>query len=214
MAALSIATTLAPAFDPVNKALKRVPTWTIYLIGTLPFLYLAYQTATGTIGVDPVRGIEWGLGLWALRLLLFSLAVTPLRWLGLNLVRFRRQIGLVAFAYVCLHFTSWLTIDMGLRWSQIIGDLYKRWYILIGLSALLLLFPLAVTSNNASIKRLGGKLWNQIHKLVYPAAILAVTHFLMVGKITTREQLIYAAILMVLLGWRLVKLGPKRMLLA
>ena len=214
MAALTLATTFAPAFDPVNKALKRVPPWTVYILGTLPFLYLVFQTLTGTIGVDPVRGIEWGLGLWAIRLLLFSLAVTPLRWLGLNLIRFRRQIGLVAFAYVVLHFTSWLTIDMGLRWSQIVGDLYKRWYILIGMSALLLLIPLAVTSNNASIKRLGGKLWNQVHKLVYLAAILAITHYLMVGKVTSREQLVYAAILVVLLGWRLVKLGPKRMLLA
>ena len=214
MAASTIATTLAPAFDPVNKALKRVPLWTVYILGTLPFLYLVFQTLTGTIGVDPVRGIEWGLGLWALRLLLLSLAITPLRWLGLNLVRFRRQIGLVAFAYVCLHLTAWLTIDMGLRWSQIVGDLYKRWYILIGMSALLLLIPLAVTSNNASIKRLGGKTWNQIHKLVYLAATLAITHYLMVGKVTTREQLVYAAILALLLGWRLVKLGPKRMLLA
>ena len=214
MAASTFATTLAPAFDPVNKVLKRVPPWTVYILGTLPFLYLVFQTLTGSIGVDPIRGIEWGLGLWAIRLLLFSLAVTPLRWLGLNLIRFRRQIGLVAFAYVVLHFTSWLTIDMGLRWSQIVGDLYKRWYILIGLSALLLLIPLAVTSNNASIKRLGGKIWNQIHKLVYLAAVLGMTHFLMVGKITTREQLIYAAILVVLLGWRLIKLGPRRMLLA
>ena len=205
---------LAPVFDPVNQTLKRVPPWTIYILGTLPFLYLVFQTLTGTIGVDPVRGIEWGLGLWALRLILFSLAVTPLRWMGLNLIRFRRQIGLVAFAYVLLHFASWLTIDMGFRWSQIIGDLYKRWYILIGLSALLLLVPLAVTSNNASIKRLGGKSWNQLHKLVYPAAILATTHFLLVGKVTTREQLVYAAILVGLLGWRLIKLGPLRMLIA
>jgi methionine sulfoxide reductase heme-binding subunit len=201
-------------FDPVNRQLKRVPTWTIYLLGLLPLAHLVWQTLTGRIGADPVRGLEWGLGLWALRLLLLSLSVTPLRWLGLNLVRFRRQIGLVAFAYVVLHFTSWLTIDMGLRWGQILGDLYKRWYILIGLAALLLLIPLAVTSNNRSIKALGGQRWNQLHKLAYPAAILAVTHFLMVGKITTREQLVYAAILAGLLGWRAVKLGPRRMVLA
>jgi methionine sulfoxide reductase heme-binding subunit len=139
--------------------------------------------------------------------------VSPLRWLGLNLVKFRRQIGLVAFAYVILHFTSWITIDMGLRWSQIVGDLYKRWYILIGLSALLLLIPLAVTSNGASIRRLGGKGWNQLHKLAYPATILAVVHYLMVGKITTREQIIYAAILVVLMGWRLWKNGARRLIL-
>jgi methionine sulfoxide reductase heme-binding subunit len=199
--------------DSVNKFLKRVPPWTIYLLGTLPFAWLVWQVLNGTIGADPVRGIEWGLGLWALRLLLLTLAVSPLRWLGLNLVKFRRQIGLVAFAYVILHFTSWITIDMGLRWSQIVGDLYKRWYILIGLSALLLLIPLAVTSNGASIRRLGGKGWNQLHKLAYPATILAVVHYLMVGKITTREQIIYAAILVVLMGWRLWKNGARRLIL-
>lgn len=200
--------------EAVNRFVKTVPTWTIYLIGALPFLYLVYQTLTGGLGADPVRAIEWGLGLWALRLLLAALAISPLRWLGLNLLRFRRQIGLVAFAYVVLHFTAWITIDMGLRWSQILGDLYKRWYILIGLSALLLLIPLAVTSNNTWIKRLGAKRWAQLHKLAYLATILAVTHFLMVGKITTREQYIYAAILVVLLGWRVWKNGLRRMVIA
>ncbi len=200
--------------EAVNRFLKKVPTWTIYLIGTLPFAYLVFQTLTGSIGADPVRGIEWGLGLWALRLLLATLAVTPLRSLGLNLLRFRRQIGLVAFAYVCLHFTAWITIDMGLRWSQIIGDLYKRWYIVIGLSALVLLIPLAITSNNGFIKRMGAKNWNQLHKLAYVATILATIHFLLVGKITTREQYIYAAILVALIGWRIWKNGPRRLVFA
>ena len=200
--------------DQVNQVLKRVPTWVVYLLGTLPFLWLVFLTLTGGLGADPVRGIEWGLGLWAVRLLLLTLTVSPLRSLGLNLQRFRRQIGLVAFAYVVLHFTSWLTIDMGLRWGQILGDLYKRWYILIGLSAFLLLIPLAITSNNGWIKRLGGKGWNQLHKLAYPATILAIFHFLMVGKITTTEQYTYAAILAGLLAWRLWKYGPRRMVLA
>lgn len=200
--------------DQVNQVLKRVPTWVVYLLGTLPFLWLVFLTLTGGLGADPVRGIEWGLGLWAVRLLLLTLTVSPLRSLGLNLQRFRRQIGLVAFAYVVLHFTSWLTIDMGLRWGQILGDLYKRWYILIGLSAFLLLIPLAITSNNGWIKRLGGKGWNQLHKLAYPATILAIFHFLMVGKITTTEQYTYAAILAGLLAWRVWKYGPRRMVLA
>lgn len=204
----------SPAFDHVNRFLKKVPTWSVYLIGTLPFLWLVLETLTGRIGADPVRGIEWGLGLWALRLLLATLAVTPLRATGLNLMRFRRQIGLVAFAYVLLHFTAWVTIDMGLRWSQIVGDLYKRWYILIGMGALLMLIPLAVTSNNASIKRMGAKAWNQLHKLAYPATILAVTHFLMVGKVTTSQQYLYAAILTGLLACRVWKNGPRRLVLA
>lgn len=203
-----------PMFDPVNKAMRRVPTWVVYLLGTLPLLLLVWQTVTGGLGVDPVRSIEWTLGLWALRLLLASLAVTPLRWIGLNLLRFRRQIGLVAFAYVLLHLSAWLSLDMDFRWAQILGDLYKRWYILIGMSALLLLIPLAVTSNNAAIRRLGAQTWGRLHKLVYPAAILAVIHFTMVGKVYTTEMLVYAAILTLLLGWRLVKLGPRRMVMA
>ena len=189
-------------FDPVNKALRRVPTWSVYLLGLLPLGWISYETLTGRIGVDPVRGIEWSLGLWALR------------WIGLNLIRFRRQIGLVAFGLVLLHFASWLTIDMGLRWGQILADLYKRWYILIGMSALILLLPLALTSNAAAIRLLGSQAWSRLHKLVYPAAILAVLHYSMVGKVYTTEMLTYAAILAGLLGWRLVKLGPKRLVLA
>ena len=122
--------------------------------------------------------------------------------MGLNLIRFRRQLGLVAFAYVVLHFTAWLTIDMGLRWGQILPDLVKRWYIVVGMAALIMLVPLAVTSNTASIRRLGAKGWNRLHKLAYPATILATVHFMMVGKVYTAEVLIYAGILCALLAVR------------
>ncbi len=198
----------------INRFLKRVPTWVIYLLGTLPALWLTFQTLTGGIGVDPVRGIEWGLGLWAVRLLIATLCISPLRWAGLNLLRFRRQFGLVAFAYVALHFSAWLTIDMGLRWSQIIPDLYKRWYILIGMSALLLLIPLAATSNNWSIRKLGSLNWNRLHRLAYVATGLAMIHFLMVGKVYTWEVLIYASILVVQLGLRVVRNGPRSLVWA
>ena len=184
------------------RALRHVPPWPIYIVGALPALWMTYQTLTGTIGIDPVRAIEWGLGLWALRLLIATLCITPLRWVGLNLIRFRRQFGLVAFAYVVLHFTAWLTIDMGLRWGQILPDLVKRWYIVVGMAALIMLVPLAVTSNTASIRRLGAKGWNRLHKLAYPATILATVHFMMVGKVYTAEVLIYAGILCALLAVR------------
>ena len=184
------------------RALRHVPPWAIYIVGALPALWMTYQTLTGTIGIDPVRAIEWGLGLWALRLLIATLCITPLRWVGLNLIRFRRQFGLVAFAYVVLHFTAWLTIDMGLRWGQILPDLVKRWYIVVGMAALIMLVPLAVTSNTASIRRLGAKGWNRLHKLAYPATILATVHFMMVGKVYTAEVLIYAGILCALLAVR------------
>ena len=193
----------------INQALRRVPTWVIYILGVLPAAWVIFR---GLTAVDPVRAIEWGLGLWAVRLLIAILFITPLRWVGLNLLRFRRQLGLVAFAYVVLHFTAWLTIDMGLRWGQILPDLYKRWYIIIGMSALLLLIPLAVTSNNASIRRLGAKNWNRLHKLAYLATALGMTHFLMVGKVYTTEVLTYAAILVALLAIRIWKNGPQSLL--
>lgn len=191
----------------VNRLLRRAPTWVIYIGGAMPALWMTYQTLAGTIGIDPVRAIEWGLGLWALRLLIATLCITPLRWIGLNLIRFRRQLGLVAFAYVILHFAAWLTIDMGLRWGQILPDLVKRWYILVGMSALILLVPLAATSNNASIRTLGPKAWNRLHKLAYPATILAVFHFMMVGKVYTTEVLTYAGILFALLMLRAARLA-------
>ena len=197
--------------DRINRFLKRVPTWVIYLLGTIPLFIVAWQTATA---IDPVRAIEWGLGLWAVRLLIATLFVSPLRWAGLNLLRFRRQLGLVAFTYVVLHFTSWLTIDMGLRWSQIVPDLYKRWYIVVGMSALLLLIPLALTSNSGSIRRLGAQNWSRLHKLAYPATALAMLHFLMVGKVYTVEVLTYAGILAALLAVRLYRNGPRSLIWA
>jgi methionine sulfoxide reductase heme-binding subunit len=197
--------------DHINRFLKRVPTWVVYVIGIVPAAWVIYR---GLTAIDPVRAIEWGLGLWAVRLLIATLFISPLRWAGLNLLRFRRQLGLVAFAYVVLHFASWLTIDMGLRWSQIIPDLFKRWYILIGMSALVLLIPLALTSNNTSIRRLGAQNWNRLHKLAYLATGLAMVHFLMVGKVYTYEVLTYACILIGLFAVRLYRNGPRSLVWA
>ncbi len=195
--------------DEINRALKRVPTWVIYVIGVLPALWVIY---TGLNAIDPVRGIEWGLGLWAVRLLIATLFISPLRWVGLNLLRFRRQFGLVAFAYVVLHFSAWLSIDMGFRWSQILPDLIKRWYILIGMSALLLLIPLAISSNNGMIRRLGAKNWNRLHKLAYLATGLGMIHFLMIGKVYTTEVLTYAVLLVGLLAVRVYRNGVQSLL--
>ncbi len=197
--------------DRVNQTLRRVPVWTIYLLGLIPAGLVTWEAIHA---IDPVRAIEWGLGLWAVRLLIATLFVTPLRWAGLNLLRFRRQLGLVAFAYVFLHFASWLTIDMGLRWGQILPDLIKRWYIVVGMSAFLMLIPLAVTSNSRSIRRLGAQRWNRLHRLTYPIVILAVLHFMMVGKVYTTEVLIYAAVLAGLLAARAWRNGPRSLIWA
>lgn len=200
--------------DRVNKRLRKVPPWTVYVLGTLPFAWTVWQVLDGTIGVDPVAGIEWALGLWAMRFLLATLAVTPLKWLGLNLVRFRRQLGLLAFYYTLLHIAVWMLLYMGMQWGQIFHDLFLVLFILYGTLSTLLLLPLAVTSNDWSVRRMGGKLWNRVHKLVYPAAILGMLHFSLFGKVYTNEMLTYAAILAALLVWRLVKVGPRRMVLA
>jgi sulfoxide reductase heme-binding subunit YedZ len=192
--------------DMLNAGLRRVPTWSLYIMGVA---IAAWVIVPGLQAIDPVRDIERGLGLWAVRVLLLSLMITPLRWVGVNALRFRRQIGLVGFGLVVVHLLSWLVLDMGLRWEQIAADLIKRWYIMIGMASFLLLIPLAVTSNDRSIRWLR-KSWGRLHKLAYPAAILAVVHFIMVQKVWTAEILIYAAILAALLGARVWKFGPSR----
>lgn len=197
--------------DRLNKALRRVPVWWVYLLGVIPAVLVTLEASAA---IDPVKAIEWGTGLWAVRLLIATLFVTPLRWAGLNLLRFRRQLGLVAFAYVVLHFASWLTIDMGLRWSQILPDLVKRWYIVVGMAALLMLTPLALTSNNTAIRKLGAQRWNRLHRLAYPATVLAVVHFMMVGKVYTAEVLTYAAILAALLVARVWRGGLRSLVWA
>lgn len=198
--------------DRINKALRKVPTWGVYLLGTLPFVWIVWLVLTGGYGPDPVRGIERGLGLWALKFLIAALCVSPFRWAGLNLLRFRRQIGLVAFAYVLLHLLAWISIDMDFRWGQILPDLYKRPFILVGMAALTALIPLAVTSNNLSIRRLGARTWNRLHRLAYLATALAAIHFLLINKVYTGQALTYAGLVLVLLAARVVKNGARSLI--
>ncbi|MBJ6977939.1 protein-methionine-sulfoxide reductase heme-binding subunit MsrQ [Luteimonas sp. MC1895] len=158
------------------------------------------------LGADPVAAIEHELGLWALRLLLVTLAISPLRqWLGRpELLRFRRLLGLWAFAYASLHFSAWLVLDLRGWWSQVFVEIAERPYITVGFAAWLLLLPLAVTSTRGWMRRLGRN-WGRLHRLVYAIAVLAVLHFWWVVKSDVREPLLYAAILAVLLGWRLLR---------
>lgn len=170
-----------------------------------------YRTGSDALGADPVATIEHTLGLWALRLLLLTLAITPLRQLLKQplLLRFRRMLGLYAFAYASLHFAAWLVLDMRGFWAVIAEDLVNRPYITVGVAAWLLLVPLAATSTVGWMRRLG-RGWGRLHKLVYAIAVLAVLHFWWLVKSDIREPLLYAAILAVLLGWRLVKGWQRR----
>jgi methionine sulfoxide reductase heme-binding subunit len=193
--------------DPVRRA--------IYVVGVLPAVWYFYLGITDQLGADPQNTLERLLGLWALRFLILSLAVTPLRRLGgPNLIRYRRAAGLLAFYYAALHLTVYMVLDQGLDLAAIWADIVKRPYITVGMFAFTILVPLAVTSNNAIIRRLGGGAWQRLHRLVYVAAAAAAIHFVMVVKAWPPEPLIYAAIVAALLLYRLwlymqKKLRPK-----
>lgn len=186
----------------INSAARRVPTWVVYIVLLLPALLLVYQAIFGGLGRDPVKGLEHELGQWALKLIIAGLAITPLRrFAGVNLIRFRRAVGLMAFAYVCLHFAVWLFLDVQI-WSQIWADIVKRPYVTIGFAAFVLLIPLAVTSNNWSIRKMGPE-WRKLHKLVYVAAVLGGVHYIWLVKGIQIEPLVYMAIIVGLLALRL-----------
>lgn len=188
---------------------KPASVWALYVIGLMPGLYAFYLGVFGGLGADPVRAFEHLLGLWALRFLCLGLAVTPLRdLLGYNLISYRRALGLLAFYYVLAHFAVYLTLDRGMILSSIAGDLLKRPYIMLGMAGLLMLIPLAATSNRWSIRRLGPS-WNRLHKLVYAIAAVAVLHYALSLKTVTAEPAFYIAVVTVLLAYRLIR--PKLM---
>jgi sulfoxide reductase heme-binding subunit YedZ len=177
----------------------------VYVIGLLPAVWLFYLAFTGQIGADPVAQLEWGLGLWGLRFLIITLCITPLRQLfKINLLRYRRAFGLVAFYYILLHLSVWIWLDRGLDLHAALIDILRRPYITIGMAAFAILVPLALTSNNWSIRKMGGKAWAKLHKFVYAAIALGALHFIMIKKVWLVEPLVYAAIVLVLLAFRLI----------
>ena len=181
----------------------------VHALALTPLAILAWQfyevwkTGSDVLGADPVAEIEHRTGLWALRFLLITLAITPLRQMTGQpvLIRFRRMLGLYAFFYACLHLAAYLGLDLRGYWTQIFEEIVKRPYITVGFAAWLLLVPLAITSTKGWIKRLGRN-WARLHKLVYAIAVLAVLHFWWLVKSDIREPLLYASILALLLGWR------------
>lgn len=189
--------------DRINKFSRKVPTWAIYLAGFLWSAWLLWQATTGGMGADPVKGLERGLGKLGLQLLVAVLCITPVRAaLGLNLIRFRRALGLTAFYYIALHFTVWLVLDMGLLLSQALADVVKRPYVTIGMAGLLLMIPLAVTSNDRMIRRLGAGRWRKLHKLTYPAVLLGGVHYLWLVKSWPPEPILYLAAIILLVALR------------
>ncbi len=186
----------------VNQTLRRIPVWLIYLLGVLPAPWLLYLGATGGLGVEPIEALEHELGDLALKLLILGLAVTPLRrYVGLNLIKFRRAIGVLTFFYVTLHLLVWLVLDVQVL-GQIWADIIKRPYITVGMAAFLLMLLPALTSNDWSVRRLGPR-WRKVHRLIYPAAILGGLHYVMQAKGFQIEPLIYLGLILGLLILRL-----------
>ncbi|WP_136635876.1 protein-methionine-sulfoxide reductase heme-binding subunit MsrQ [Pseudooceanicola onchidii] len=190
------------AIQAVNQTARKIPAWPLYILGAVPPVWLFIAGLTGGLGVDPVKAMEHQMGEWALWLLIASLCITPLRrFAGVNLLKFRRAIGLLAFFYIMGHLLIWLVLDVQIP-SQIWADILKRPYITIGMGAFVLLIPLALTSNNWSIRKLGPR-WRQLHKLVYVSVVLGALHFILLVKGFQIEPLIYMAAILGLLALRL-----------
>ena len=188
--------------DWVNRMVRKVPTWLVYIVGLIPVPLFLYLAQTGGLGREPIKALEHELGELALKLLIVGLAITPLRKLvGLNLIKFRRAIGVLTFTYVALHLLVWLVLDVQVL-SQIWADILKRPYITIGMLGFVVMIPLVITSNNWSVKRLGAG-WRRLHQLTYLVAILGGIHFIMIAKGIQLEPLIYMAVILGLLAYRL-----------
>lgn len=187
----------------VNGVLRRVPAWSLYIIAVIPPVLMFLSALNGTLGVDPVKELEHEMGELGLQVLIAVLAITPLRRItGISLIKFRRALGLIGFFYIFLHLLVWLVLDVQIL-DQIVKDIIKRPYITIGMAGFVLMLPLAVTSNNWSIRKLGPK-WRNLHKLTYPALILGGVHFVWLVKGWQLEPLIYLGVIVALLAVRVV----------
>lgn len=188
----------------------------VFLVSLVP-LALLLQAAVfdvDALGANPIEAINRELGDWALRFLLITLAITPLRQLTgrHELVRLRRMLGLFAFFYATLHVASYTGLDQQFAWDEIVKDIIKRPFITVGFISFVLLLPLAATSTNATVRRLGGRRWRNLHRLVYVIGAGAVLHFFWMVKSDIREPLVYAVVLAVLLGYRLWTARRRRQL--
>jgi methionine sulfoxide reductase heme-binding subunit len=199
----------------VNLALCKIPVWSIYLFGSLPAFLYFWWGISNQLGPNPISDLEHLLGKFALQLLITGLCITPLRrFANLNLLKFRRAIGLLAFFYVFSHLLVWLVLDVG-QTSQIIKDIVKRPYITIGILSFLGMVPLAITSNNMCVRRLGTK-WRGLHRVTYAVCLLGGLHFVMLRKGFQLEPLIYVGLVVVLLilrfNWSRARQGLSRVI--
>jgi methionine sulfoxide reductase heme-binding subunit len=176
----------------------------VFALCLSPALLLVWKGFNGGLGANPIEFITHATGDWTLRFLAITLAVTPLRKLLRlpELVRFRRMLGLFAFSYGCLHFMTYLWLDKFFSWGEIAKDVVKRPFITAGFTAFVLLIPLAITSTAGWIRRLGGKRWQKLHRLVYVSAVAGVVHYYWLVKSDITQPVFYAAIIALLLAYR------------
>mmetsp|Transcript_6942 Transcript_6942/g.11097 ORF Transcript_6942/g.11097 Transcript_6942/m.11097 type:complete len:203 (-) Transcript_6942:279-887(-) len=194
--------------DAINGWARKVPTWAVYIVCLIPVPYLLYLGLTNGLGREPIKALEHELGEIALQLLVVGLCITPLRrFFGLNLIKFRRTLGVLAFSYVVLHLLVWAVLDVQ-SLDRVWADIIKRPYITIGMAAFLIMIPLAVTSNNRSIRKLGA-LWRKLHLLTYPVAILSAVHFIWLSRGFQLEPLVYLGLILGLLALRVPNLRRK-----
>jgi sulfoxide reductase heme-binding subunit YedZ len=197
---------------PQRVRQRSTATLIVVALSALPLLWIGWAAYSDRLGANPIREIVIRTGLWTLRFLALSLAVTPLRRItGWNaIVRQRRTLGLVTFFYATVHLSSYLGLDQAFIWDDIVHDVLKHRYTFVGMAAYLTLVPLALTSTRASIRRLGGKRWNRLHRLVYLTAIGGTVHYLWSVKKDTTNPSLYLLLFAVLLGVRLAWWSRKR----
>ncbi len=192
----------------INAVSKRFPSGLIYIVGCMWAAWLFYLGLTGGLGVEPVNALERAYGEIALQLLVAGLCITPLRRIfGINFLKHRRALGLTAFFFVFAHFSVWAFIDIQ-DLSAVWADILKRPYVTIGMAASVLMLPLAVTSNDLSIRRLGGA-WRKLHKLTYAVCLLGALHFIWLIKGFQMEPFLYAVAILILLGLRNAKIANR-----
>jgi sulfoxide reductase heme-binding subunit YedZ len=178
----------------------------VFFISLMPLAWMSYGVITDNLGANPIEAVTRESGLWALRFLILTLLVTPIRWFsGFNLIPIRRMLGLYVFFYATLHMLLYLWLDQFFDVSEIIKDIIKRPFITIGFISYLCLLPLAVTSNQAMIKKLGGRRWKMLHQLTYVILVISCLHFYMLVKLDKLEPIIYAVISSLVLAPRLYR---------
>jgi len=192
----------------LNGVLRGIPAWTIYIVGAA-YAVWQFWLALNQIGpylVEPINVLERAYGEVGLKLMVLGLLVTPLRkWTGVNLIKFRRAIGVTAFFFILAHFLVFAVLDVQ-SVSRVWTEIVKRPYVTVGMASFLMLIPLAVTSNNLSVRKLGAATWRKLHKLTYPAAILGAVHYLWLVKGFQIEPIIYLVIILGLIATRYVSI--------